>query len=81
MSFQDALACFGLAENSLNTIEVILIAFAIMIYFTVTSSSLKVANIQNAIITFFKFIPILIIVIGGIILFGKANSNNEVAQD
>lgn len=85
LSFQDALTGFGL-NNNFNTANDwaiwMVIALAISSWFIFASGlSSKVANIQNWIITCFKFFPLVVVAILGFVLAGqpiKDSSNNIV---
>lgn len=85
LSFQDALTGFGL-NNNFNTPNDwaiwMVIALAISSWFIFSSGlSSKAANIQNWIITCFKFIPLVIVAILGFVLAGqpiKDSSGNIV---
>lgn len=75
LSFQDALTGFGL-NNNFNTPNDwaiwMAIALAISSWFIFSSGlSSKAANIQNWIITCFKFIPLVIVAILGFVLAGQ----------
>jgi hypothetical protein len=80
-SLQDAIGEFSYGNESythLPPAALVACVAAVIIYAAVVGISPLVTGIHTTLISFVKFLPILMIVIGGIIIF---NMNSEIREE